>query len=162
PRSAPGTTSGRALLAHELTHVAQAQRGLHFALEGGGGDGAHEQEARSVEQSVNGAHTHSEDETRKVAKAKARDQEIIRRVFQLLQDDVEDRKLRGGTEWESGPRDRREPRAAGGSGARSSAAGSQLPRPARLQPERRAGRLRRRHLRARQLRRRGPAGGGAL
>jgi Domain of unknown function (DUF4157) len=51
-RSAPGTRSAQALLAHELTHVAQAQRGMHFALEGGGGEGAHEHEAEAVEQFV--------------------------------------------------------------------------------------------------------------
>ncbi len=51
-RSAPGTTAGRALLAHELTHVAQAQRGMHFALEQGGGDTEHEREAESVERGV--------------------------------------------------------------------------------------------------------------
>ena len=51
-RSAPGTTSHQALLAHELTHVAQAQRGMHFAHEHGGSDGEHEQEARAVEHSV--------------------------------------------------------------------------------------------------------------
>jgi hypothetical protein len=52
-RSAPGTTAGRALLAHELTHVAQAQRGMHFALEGGNaGDSEHEREAESVERGV--------------------------------------------------------------------------------------------------------------
>ena len=48
-RSAPGTRSERALLAHELTHVAQAQRGMLFAKEGGDGDGEHEKEARAVE-----------------------------------------------------------------------------------------------------------------
>jgi len=52
-RSASGTTTGRALLAHELTHVAQAQRGMVFAKEGGAsGEGAHEQEAHAVEHSV--------------------------------------------------------------------------------------------------------------
>src|SRR5207302_1435530 len=41
-RSAPGTTTGRALLAHEVTHVAQAQRGMHFALAHEHGHGEHE------------------------------------------------------------------------------------------------------------------------
>jgi Domain of unknown function (DUF4157) len=50
PRSDPKTALGKALLAHELTHVAQAQRGLHFALEGGaGGEGSHEKAAEKVE-----------------------------------------------------------------------------------------------------------------
>ena len=53
PRSDPKTALGKALLAHELTHVSQAQRGLHFALEGGEAQGTpHEQEAEAVEQAV--------------------------------------------------------------------------------------------------------------
>lgn len=53
PRSDPKTALGKALLAHELTHVSQAQRGLHFALEGGESQGApHEQEAEAAEQAV--------------------------------------------------------------------------------------------------------------
>ena len=53
PRSDPKTALGKALLAHELTHVSQAQRGLHFALEGGESQGApHEQEAEAVEEKV--------------------------------------------------------------------------------------------------------------
>jgi hypothetical protein len=53
PRSDPSTALGKALLAHELTHVAQAQRGLHFALEGGESQSApHEQEAEKVESDV--------------------------------------------------------------------------------------------------------------
>jgi hypothetical protein len=52
-RANPATPEGQALLAHELTHVRQAQKGLHFALEGGGGQGAaHEREAEGVEQRV--------------------------------------------------------------------------------------------------------------
>jgi len=55
PRSAPGTTAHQALLAHELTHVAQAQRGMHFALEDGGGHGDQaEGEAQGVERAVAG------------------------------------------------------------------------------------------------------------
>jgi hypothetical protein len=53
PRSDPKTALGKALLAHELTHVSQAQRGLHFALEGGESQAApHEQEAEAVERQV--------------------------------------------------------------------------------------------------------------
>jgi hypothetical protein len=53
PRSDPKTALGKALLAHELTHVTQAQRGLHFALEGGEAQGApHEQQAEAVEAEV--------------------------------------------------------------------------------------------------------------
>ena len=58
PRSDPKTALGKALLAHELTHVSQAQRGLHFALEGGESQGAaHEQEAEAVEQQVHAEET---------------------------------------------------------------------------------------------------------
>ena len=58
PRSDPKTALGKALLAHELTHVSQAQRGLHFALEGGESQGApHEQEAEAVEQEVHAGET---------------------------------------------------------------------------------------------------------
>jgi hypothetical protein len=49
-RSDPKTALGKALLAHELTHVAQAQQGLHFALEGGASqDAPHEKHAEQVE-----------------------------------------------------------------------------------------------------------------
>jgi hypothetical protein len=53
PRSDPKTALGKALLAHELTHVKQAQRGLHLALEEGKSSSApHEQEAEAVESAV--------------------------------------------------------------------------------------------------------------
>lgn len=53
PRSDPKTALGKALIAHELTHVKQAQRGLHFALEEGqGADAPHEREAEAVESQV--------------------------------------------------------------------------------------------------------------
>jgi hypothetical protein len=53
PRSDPKTALGKALIAHELTHVKQAQRGLHFALEGGGAQNApHEAEAEHIEAQV--------------------------------------------------------------------------------------------------------------
>lgn len=48
----PATTSGRALLAHELTHVAQAKRGLHYSAYGGATPLAteeHEAEAHAAE-----------------------------------------------------------------------------------------------------------------
>lgn len=58
PRSDPKTALGKALLAHELTHVSQAQRGLHFALEGGESQAAaHEQEAEAVEREVHAGET---------------------------------------------------------------------------------------------------------
>jgi Domain of unknown function (DUF4157) len=63
PEKSMGSASGQALLAHELTHVAQAQQGLHRK----GFDGGmpfteeHEAEAEAVEQSVEesgGSHDH--------------------------------------------------------------------------------------------------------
>jgi len=51
----PGTSEGKRLLAHELTHVAQAKRGLHRASTSTGGmpfAEEHEAEAEAVEQSV--------------------------------------------------------------------------------------------------------------
>lgn len=53
PDKSMGSASGQALLAHELTHVAQAQGGLHRkATYEGEFTSAHEQEADEVEQSV--------------------------------------------------------------------------------------------------------------
>jgi hypothetical protein len=52
PRTNPNTADGRAVLAHELTHVRQAQRGMHFALEQGSSGHAHEQEAAHVERTI--------------------------------------------------------------------------------------------------------------
>ncbi len=53
PRSDPSTALGKALLAHELTHVRQAQGGMHFALEHGASQAApHEQEAEAAERAV--------------------------------------------------------------------------------------------------------------
>jgi hypothetical protein len=50
PRADPKTALGKALLAHELTHVKQAQEGLHFALEEGHSQEApHEREAEAAE-----------------------------------------------------------------------------------------------------------------
>jgi hypothetical protein len=49
PRTNPNTAEGRAVLAHELTHVKQAQSGLNFALEQGGHGAAHEQAAEHAE-----------------------------------------------------------------------------------------------------------------
>jgi hypothetical protein len=58
PRSDPKTALGKALIAHELTHVKQAQRGLHFALEAGHSSAApHEKEAEAVESAVHAEHT---------------------------------------------------------------------------------------------------------
>lgn len=54
PEKSMGSASGQALLAHELTHVAQAQQGLHRKPNDGGMVFAqeHEAEAEAVEHSV--------------------------------------------------------------------------------------------------------------
>ncbi len=51
-RSDPKTALGKSLLAHELTHVSQAQQGMHFALESGSQNEPHEQEAEAAESAV--------------------------------------------------------------------------------------------------------------
>ncbi len=58
PRSNLSSPAGKALLAHELTHVRQAQDGLHVALEGGQGpDAPHEKDAEAVESQVHARST---------------------------------------------------------------------------------------------------------
>jgi hypothetical protein len=53
PEKSMGSASGQALLAHELTHVAQAHKGLHKKATGGMPfTEEHEAEAEAVEQSV--------------------------------------------------------------------------------------------------------------
>jgi Domain of unknown function (DUF4157) len=53
PEKSMGSAAGQALLAHELTHVAQAHKGLHKASTGGMPFAEeHEAEAEAVEQSV--------------------------------------------------------------------------------------------------------------
>src|SRR5215813_9110428 len=55
PEKSMASASGQALLAHELTHVAQAQKGLHRKATSAGGmpfAEEHEAEAEAVEQSV--------------------------------------------------------------------------------------------------------------
>lgn len=97
-RSAPGTTSGKALLAHELTHVAQAQRGMLFAREGGG-DGEHEAEARSVEAetaragetATEGANRMADQQSREVRKRR-----IMERVLELIRQRQQEHRDRQG------------------------------------------------------------------
>jgi len=91
PRSDPQTALGKALLAHELTHVSQAQRGLHFALEGGEAQGAaHEQEAELVEASVHAEATggaHGDGGGAKGGKKdnpEAKKKKVMERVFEML------------------------------------------------------------------------------
>lgn len=109
PRSAPGTRSGEALLAHELTHVAQAQRGMQFARERDHeGEGEHEQEAREVEREHEGeGHPQESDEGNfsgradkgaQMRKMEARHQKIVERVIEMLGEDDRMGKWRAGVE----------------------------------------------------------------
>ena len=77
-------------MAHELTHVSQAQRGLHFALEGGESQGAaHEQEAEAVESQVHAEETGAGAAGRQAAAAVAASiaQAVIARVVELVEDE---------------------------------------------------------------------------
>lgn len=99
PRAAPGTTSGRALLAHELTHVAQARRGMHFALAHEAGSGAHEHEAEHVESHVaQGDGRKNPDEDRQ--KAEARKRAIVERAIEMIGEQERVMNDRTGNAWE--------------------------------------------------------------
>ncbi len=88
PRADPKTALGKALLAHELTHVSQAQRGLHFALEGGEGQGAaHEREAEAVEQKVHAEETAQASSAKAAPAAATIDkQQVVARVLELVEE----------------------------------------------------------------------------
>ena len=105
-RSAPGSSTFNALLAHELTHVAQAQRGMQFADQGDGGpDNEHEQEAQAEEDNTQvsddsdvaarseeggAGHQQDPDEFAKLPKAvrqlEARRKLVIDRTIEMLHD----------------------------------------------------------------------------
>jgi hypothetical protein len=91
PERSMGTTAGQALLAHELTHVAQAQRGLHFALEDGGGqDAPHEKAAEKVESEAYAAETGGGGKGGGKGGGGGADLErmIIERVFEIAQEEM--------------------------------------------------------------------------
>jgi hypothetical protein len=88
PRSDPKTALGKALLAHELTHVKQAQRGLHFALEEGQSQEApHEKEAEAAE-----AQVHAEELGQAHAAGaahvdpEAKREQVLARVLELMEE----------------------------------------------------------------------------
>lgn len=94
PDKSMGTASGQALLAHELTHVAQAQGGLHRKSFEGGMPFAeeHEAEAEAVEQSVEqsgGSHdsTHAAAHAASAAQAS---KEAMERTIELIKKRVQD------------------------------------------------------------------------
>lgn len=87
PRSDPKTALGKALLAHELTHVSQAQRGLHFALEGGESqDAPHEQEAEQVEEKVHAEETAQARPHKGGGKRGVDRRAVVARVLELVED----------------------------------------------------------------------------
>ena len=105
PVKAAGSTAGQALLAHELTHVAQASRGLHRKGYGAGMPFAeeHEAEAEAVESSVaaeqgGGSSGISDHEAKQQAQAEheATVEAIKQRVIQLVGEAVIVRALRNG------------------------------------------------------------------
>jgi hypothetical protein len=111
PDKAMGSVAGQALLAHELTHVAQAQKGLHRKASSGGMPFAeeHEAEAEAVEHSVadgggdHGADTHAATEAASAQiaakEALARTIEKIKeRVHQLAADAARSQVLRNGVQ----------------------------------------------------------------
>jgi hypothetical protein len=101
PDRSPATSQGRALLAHELTHVAQATRALHRAARFGEtpplATEEHEEEAELIEsQELSGSPAPAEDPSaRERRKQEVRDA-IVERVVELLDEDARVRGLRGG------------------------------------------------------------------
>jgi hypothetical protein len=109
PEKSMGSAAGQALLAHELTHVAQAEQGLHRKATFSGGmpfTAEHEAEAEAVEHSVaqsGGSHDQGADasaaagaaQSSKEAMEKAIEQ-IKERVHQLLADAARNQELRNG------------------------------------------------------------------
>jgi hypothetical protein len=88
PRSDPKTALGKALLAHELTHVAQAQKGLHFALEGGASqDAPHEKEAEQVESAVHAGAGGGGKGGGGGGKGADIEKMIIERVFEIIEEE---------------------------------------------------------------------------
>jgi Domain of unknown function (DUF4157) len=93
PDKSMGSASGQALLAHELTHVAQAHKGLHRKASDGGGmpfAEEHEAEAHAVEQSVEQGGGHGAD-TRaatEAASAKIAAKEALDRAIEQIKERV--------------------------------------------------------------------------
>jgi hypothetical protein len=110
PEKSMGSASGQALLAHELTHVAQAHKGLHRKASFSGGmpfAEEHEAEAEAVEHSVeqsggdHGADTRAATEaaSAKIAAQEALEraiEEIKARVHELAADAARTQILRNG------------------------------------------------------------------
>ena len=110
PEKSMGSAAGQALLAHELTHVAQAEQGLHRKATFQGGmpfTAEHEAEAEAVEHSVaSSGGNHAADTTAAANAASAAQnskeamekaiEQIKERVHQLLADAARNQELRNG------------------------------------------------------------------
>lgn len=99
PRSAPGTTSGQALLAHELTHVAQAQAGMVFAKENPDGDDEVEGPAEEMEAEVHEGVGKSGNVTlqaKTIEQVEARRERIVMRAVEMMERRHEDEMERRG------------------------------------------------------------------
>ena len=89
PEKSMATASGQALLAHELTHVAQAQKGLHRKATSAGGmpfAQEHEAEAEAVEQSVaqaGGSHDSTNAAAHAASAAQASKEALDRAIEQI-------------------------------------------------------------------------------
>jgi len=109
PEKSMGSTSGQALLAHELTHVAQAHKGLHRKATFSGSmpfTEEHEAEAEQVEQSVEQGGDHESSTQAATAAGSARMAaeealkeaivEITERVKMIAADAARNQSLRNG------------------------------------------------------------------
>jgi len=95
PDKSMGSASGQALLAHELTHVAQAQKGLHRKATSAGGmpfAQEHEAEAEAVEQSVaqSGGSHDSTTAAVNAASAKVSAKEALNRAIEKIKERVQE------------------------------------------------------------------------
>jgi len=95
PEKSMASASGQALLAHELTHVAQAQKGLHRKATSAGGmpfAQEHEAEAESVEQSVaqSGGSHDSTTAAANAASAEVASREAMKRAIEQIKERVQD------------------------------------------------------------------------
>jgi hypothetical protein len=100
PEKSMGSTAGQALLAHELTHVAQAQRGMHRSASFDGGmpfAQEHEAEAEHQEQAV-AQETAGGDGGKDAGAEQANQEELIQqikdRVFEMAADSARNQSTR--------------------------------------------------------------------
>ena len=91
PEKSMGSTAGQALLAHELTHVAQSHKGLHRKATFDGGmpfTEEHEAEAEAVEQSVAASGGDPSAGAAKAGPSAQDSKEALERAIQQIKDRV--------------------------------------------------------------------------